>query len=83
MEEFLAGQLLRHLNRMRTIYKSKRDVLMEEMKKLSSICQVSGDRAGVHLLVRFTGNMTEKTAIRQAARVGIKVYGLSEYTFGP
>lgn len=84
LEEFLRGGYYeRHLNRMRTIYKSKRDVLMEEMKKLSSICQVSGDRAGVHLLVRFTGNMTEKTAIRQAARVGIKVYGLSEYYIRP
>ena len=84
LEEFIRGGYFeRHLNRMRAVYKGKHDVLMEEMKKLSSICEVSGDRAGVHILVRFKNGMTEKEIISQAAEAKVKVYGLSEYYIRP
>lgn len=84
LEEFIRGGYYeRHLNKMRALYKSKRDVLMEEMKKLSSICEVSGDRAGVHILVKFKNGMTEREIIQRAARVRVKVYGLSEYFVRP
>ena len=84
LEEFIRGGYFeRHLNRMRAVYKGKHDVLMEEMKKLSSICEVSGDRAGVHILVRFKNGMTDKEIISQAAEAKVKVYGLSEYYIRP
>lgn len=84
LEVFIRGGYYeRHLNKMRALYKSKHDVLMEEMRKLSDICDVSGDRAGVHILVKFTNGMTEKEIIRRAGKAGVKVYGLSEYFIRP
>ena len=40
---------------------------------------VSGENAGVHLLLHFTGGVSEKEMIGRAAEHGVKVYGLSEY----
>ena len=40
---------------------------------------VSGENAGVHLLVHFRDGRPERELIRLAAEKGVKVYGLSEY----
>lgn len=76
------GHFERHLNRMRTIYGRKHEILLGELKKLSGICKVTGERAGVHLLVEFTNGMTEKEAIARARAEGVRVYPLSEYEIG-
>ncbi|MCC8103723.1 MAG: PLP-dependent aminotransferase family protein [Clostridiales bacterium] len=76
------GYYERHLNRMRAIYRSRHDVLLEELKAFQEICQVSGENAGVHLLLTFTNGMREKEAIRRAAAQGVCVYGLSGYYVG-
>lgn len=72
----------RHLNKMRAIYKSRHDVLLEELRVFRDICQVSGEHAGVHVLLTFTNGMTEEAAIESAARCGVAVYGLSKYYVG-
>ena len=72
------GYYERHLNRMRAIYKSKHDVLLVEMKKLSSVCKVYGENAGLHILAEFHNGMTEEQLIRLAAEQGITVYGISQ-----
>lgn len=80
LEVFLRdGHFERHLNRMRGIYRSKHDCLLSEMKKLREVCAVQGEHAGVHILVKMKNGMTEEEAIRRAAEMGVKVYGLSEY----
>ena len=76
------GYYERHLNKMRAVYKSRHDVLLEELKAFRKICRVSGEHAGVHVLLTFTGGMTETEAIRRAAEEGVAVYGLSEYFVG-
>jgi len=73
------GYFERHLNKMRAIYKNKHDVLLQEMKKLSTVCTVSGENAGVHILVSFHNGLQERELIERAASRKIKVYGLSEY----
>lgn len=76
------GYYERHLNKMRGVYKSRHDVLLEELKKFRGICQVSGENAGVHILLTFTNGMTEQQALERAANAGVKVYGLSRYYVG-
>lgn len=76
------GHYERHLNRMRTIYGRKHELLLGELKKLSGFCRVTGEHAGVHLLVEFTNGMTEKEGIKRALAEGVKVYPLSEYEIG-
>ncbi|MCC8138196.1 MAG: PLP-dependent aminotransferase family protein [Clostridiales bacterium] len=73
------GYYERHLNRMRSVYRNRHDALLEELRAFRSICRVSGENAGVHLLLTFTNGMTEEEAIRRAAEQGVLVYGLSDY----
>ena len=80
MEEFLrGGHFERHLNRMRAVYKAKHDLLLGRLRKMERICRVSGEQAGVHLVVHFVNGMTEQEALQRAARSGIRVYGISRY----
>ena len=76
------GYYERHLNKMRAVYKSRHDVLLEALRPLRSICQVSGEHAGVHILLSFTNGMREEEAVRLAAEQEVKVYGLSGYFVG-
>ena len=76
------GYYERHLNRMRTIYGRKHEILLGELKQLSGICQITGEHAGVHLLLTFENGRSEEELIRQAAAQRVKVYPLSEYTIG-
>lgn len=76
------GYYERHLNKMRAVYKSRHDVLLEEMKTFRDICVIHGENAGVHILLTFTNGMTEQEAIERAAGKGVAVYGLSRYYVG-
>lgn len=82
LNQFLRdGYYERHLNRMRTIYGRRHDILLGELKKIPG-CRIFGENAGVHLLVEFTNGMTEEESIKRAKREGVKVYPLSEYEIG-
>lgn len=76
------GYYERHLNKMRAVYKGRHDVLLEELRPLRGICRISGEHAGVHILLSFTNGMQEEEAVRLAAKRGVKVYGLSGYFVG-
>lgn len=76
------GYYERHLNKMRAIYKSRHDTLLEELRAFRSICRVSGEHAGVHILLTFKNGMTEEEAIRLAEEQSVAVYGLSKYFVG-
>lgn len=83
LELFLVeGYYERYLNRMRAVYKNKHDIMLRSLKKMSEICTVSGEHAGVHLLLKLINGLTEKEAMERAKKAGIKVYGLSEYSIG-
>ena len=69
----------RHLNKTRALYKSRHDVLIEELRPMADICTISGENAGVHLLLTFQNGMAEEELIDRAARADIRVYGLSDY----
>ena len=72
------GYYERHLNKMRAVYKNRHDVLLEGLKEIPGI-EISGENAGVHLLVCFQNGRTEGEACALAKKAGIQVYGLSGY----
>jgi GntR family transcriptional regulator/MocR family aminotransferase len=76
------GYYERHLNKSRALYKSRHDALVEGLRPLQDICKISGENAGVHLLLTFTDGKTEEELIRRAEKEKIKVYGLSNYCIG-
>ena len=76
MEE---GYYERHLNKTRALYKNRHDVLISSLRKMKEILEISGENAGVHLLLHFKTDNSEKDLIEKAAKQGVRVYGLSEY----
>lgn len=73
------GHFERHLNRMRGIYKAKHDAFLNEIKPLEKDFQISGEYAGLHILLTDRRGRTEEELIEKARRAGVKVYELSRY----
>lgn len=74
------GYFERHLNKMRALYRGRHDMLVSRLKPLlSEKCYITGEHAGVHLLLHFKDNRSEEELIALARDHQIKVYGLSEY----
>ena len=74
------GYFERHLNRMRTIYKNRRDCFVTNLKQSSigSKITVLGNNAGLSLLIKFEG-LTEKELIEKAKENGVGISGLSTH----
>lgn len=75
------GYFERHLNRMRANYKAKHDLILNEIQKLHGF-RISGENAGIHLLLTSENGILEEVLIKQALECGVRVYGLSEYYIG-
>lgn len=81
LQRFIEGGYYeRHLNKMRALYKSRHDTLLTALRQMETKFHIMGEHAGVHLLLQFSERYTEQGLIAQAASVGVKVYGLSEYS---
>lgn len=78
LNEFIRdGYFERHLNKMRKIYRAKHDLLLELLQPFQKRFSVSGENAGLHVLLTAKDAVSEQTLIRQAAEKGVKVYGMS------
>lgn len=77
------GHFERHLNRMRNIYRARRDLLIAQLHAIDPLgqIQISGDQAGTHVLLTVRNGLSERQLIAAAAKCGVKVYGLSDYYF--
>lgn len=73
------GSFERHLNRMRNIYKRKREVLVKSIKELNCKIEILGADTGLHLLLQIDNKMTEEELVSSALLNGVKVYGISRY----
>lgn len=73
------GYYERHLNKMRAYYKSCHDLLLEELRPFENGFDISGENAGLHILLKSKKGRTEKDLIAAAKAAGIKVYPLSQY----
>lgn len=76
------GHFERHLNKSRALYKSRHDQLVNGLRPLQQVCRISGEHAGVHLLLTFQNGKTEEELVTLALKKGIRVYGISEYIIG-
>ena len=84
LARFLAGGLFeRHLNRMRRIYRAKHDQLLAELAPLRDRFTISGDQAGLHILLESQYGRSEPEMIQKAAEADVKIYGLSDYFLRP
>lgn len=79
------GHFSRHLNRLRAVYRSRRDALRGALTDALGPGRVTiyGARAGLHLVAAIHGPYTEQELTRAAAEAGVHVHGLSEYFMTP
>jgi len=79
LDEFIRGGYFeRHLNKMRKYYRDKHDLLLEELKPFEKEFDITGENAGLHLLLTSKSGHTEAELIEKAGRYGVKIYGLSD-----
>lgn len=75
------GYFERHLNKMRNIYKTKRETLVAAINQLMPGNEITGANAGLHLILKVKSKMSEAELVEKAQNSAIKVYGISQYYF--
>ena len=79
LNEFIRdGYFERHLNKMRMRYRAKHDLLLAGLEPFKKQFVISGEDAGLHLLLTAKGNVTEQELLERAAAEKVKAYGMSE-----
>lgn len=71
------GYFERHLNKMRNIYKKKREFLVSLIKKYLPSTEIIGTNSGLHLLIKVNNGMSEKELIKAAEEKEIRILGMS------
>ncbi len=82
-EFILSGAFERHLNRMRKAYREKHDLLLECLQPLLDRFRLSGEYAGLHMLLTSRGPGREEELMERAAACGVRIYGLREAAPAP
>ncbi|MDD3368730.1 MAG: PLP-dependent aminotransferase family protein [Lachnospiraceae bacterium] len=80
LNEFISGGYFeRYLNKMRKFYRCKHDCLLEELKPFRKNFKISGEDAGLHVILSDkTGRRTEEELLAGARTENIRLYGMSE-----
>jgi GntR family transcriptional regulator / MocR family aminotransferase len=77
------GYFSKHLNRMRKIYRKKHDKLTQIFKTNYPDVTITGDQAGMHILISVPVSNTEDQLKKTAASNGIGIYPVSDYLLSP
>ncbi|RNF38093.1 PLP-dependent aminotransferase family protein [Planococcus salinus] len=73
------GHFSRHLNRMRKLYKRKLEKLVMSLSEYSPTVTVSGEQAGMHIVLTVHTTFSEQELTERAKQAGIRVFGLQSY----
>lgn len=73
------GCFERHLNKMRNVYKKKREFLVDKISSFNGPVEILGADAGLHIVLKIKNGMSEGQLIKSALEKGVKVYGISRY----
>jgi GntR family transcriptional regulator/MocR family aminotransferase len=77
------GELDRHLRRMRTRYRRRRDLLLDELARALPEATVRGIAAGLHATVELPDGYDEQAILRQARRRGIDLTTMQPFWIPP
>lgn len=84
LTEFIrGGHLERHLNKMRKTYHQRHDAMLKALRLFENHVTVSGENAGLHLVVTFHGLGTEEEIKKRAGALGLHLYSLKEHEIAP
>ena len=76
-----SGNFIKHLNRMRTAYRKKVELIMDLLQPYRDKIEVSGEKAGLHLLLGIKNGKSEAELVKGARSAGIKIAGLQNYYY--
>lgn len=80
LNEFISdGYFERYLNKMRKLYRAKHDLLLGELKDFERDFCVSGENAGLHVLLTDRRGRNEADLERAAYDQDVKVYGMGDF----
>ncbi len=78
--DFLAsGAYDRHLRAARRRYRARRDALVAALTERMPDCHVSGAAAGLHVLLRFEGELAGPAVVERAARQRVRIASMEAY----
>ncbi|MGI2329751.1 PLP-dependent aminotransferase family protein [Planococcus sp. YIM B11945] len=73
------GHFARHLNRMRKLYQKKLEKLTSSLLLFAPVVTISGEQAGMHIVLTVETARTEKELIDLAKQAEIRIAGLQSY----
>lgn len=75
------GYFERHINRMRTYYRNKRDLLLQYLSACPAAraLQVEGENSGLHFLLHLNASAPDAALKQAAAAQGVEIKFLSDY----
>ncbi|MBV6623355.1 MAG: PLP-dependent aminotransferase family protein [Rivularia sp. (in: Bacteria)] len=77
-----SGYLERHIRKMRSVYNQRRQILVTAINKnFGKRAHILGEKAGIHLMVRFKTNLSDEEIIQGAAKVGIGMMSAKPHYF--
>lgn len=77
-----AGELDRHIRRMRVPYQCRRDALLAAIARHCPRWRIRGAAAGLHLLAESPASVDIDRLVLRAAEASVRLYPLSRYTVG-
>lgn len=80
LNEFINdGYFERYLNKMRKLYRTKHDLLLGKLKDFERDFTVSGENAGLHVLLTDKRGRNEAALEKAACDLDVKVYGMGAF----
>lgn len=73
------GFFAKHLNKMRNIYKRKRELLVHNLERMEIKNKIQGADTGLHLILKVDNGMTEEELVSSALQKKVKIYGMTKY----
>ena len=81
-EFILSGHFETHLNKMRKLYRTRCQDLTQALSVFGQQLQISGEGAGLYLMMQMRNGMSEAQMCQRALAKGVKVYPISPYFSG-
>jgi GntR family transcriptional regulator / MocR family aminotransferase len=82
--DFIArGELDRHLRQLRSIYRRRRDSLLDALRRILPDLEPVGASAGLHMLAWLPHNIDQMAAVEAARAAGIAIEGIGPHRIQP
>lgn len=84
LAEFIRrGYFEKHINRMRTYYRRKQKMVLDQIRsgRLMEMVEIIGEGAGLHFILRVRTNRSEQELTELADGAGVRIFGMSHYGF--